>query len=164
MHLFELNEKFDAIVAMIEDDDNEIDEQVLIDTLESIELDRDLKLDNIATLIERNNAYANAYAEKQKKLQAAKKQLQTANERLQWYMTQTMDQAGMKELKTENHMLRPRNYKASVVVDDTSAIPEQYMVTKTTVAPDKNAIFKVLKAGEEVPGTHLEPNRKTVIK
>ena len=164
MHLFELNEKFDAIVAMIEDDDNEIDEQVLIDTLESIELDRDLKLDNIATLIERNNAYANAYAEKQKKLQAAKKQLQTANERLQWYMTQAMDQAGMKELKTENHMLRPRNYKASVVVDDTSAIPEQYMVTKTTVAPDKNAIFKALKAGEEVPGTHLEPNRKTVIK
>ena len=110
MHLFELNEKFDAIVAMIEDDDNEIDEQVLIDTLESIELDRDLKLDNIATLIERNNAYANAYAEKQKKLQAAKKQLQTANERLQWYMTQAMDQAGMKELKTENHMLRPRIY------------------------------------------------------
>ena len=164
MHLFELNEKFDAIVAMIEDDDNEIDEQVLIDTLESIELDRDLKLDNIATLIERNNAYANAYAEKQKKLQAAKKQLQTANERLQWYMTQAMDQAGMKELKTENHMLRPRNYKASVVVDDTSAIPEQYMVTKTTVTPDKNAIFKVLKAGEEIPGTHLEPNRKTVIK
>ena len=164
MHLFELNEKFDAIVAMIEDDDNEIDEQVLIDTLESIELDRDLKLDNIATLIERNNAYANAYAEKQKKLQAAKKQLQTANERLQWYMTQAMDQAGMKELKTENHMLRPRNYKASVVVDDTSAIPEQYMVTKTTITPDKNAIFKVLKAGEEVPGTHLEPNRKTVIK
>lgn len=164
MHLFELNEKFDAIVAMIEDDDNEIDEQVLIDTLESIELDRDLKLDNIATLIERNNAYANAYAEKQKKLQAAKKQLQTANERLQWYMTQAMDQAGMKELKTENHMLRPRNYKASVVVDDTSAIPKQYMVTKTTVAPDKTAIYKVLKAGEEIPGTHLEPNRKTVIK
>lgn len=164
MHLFELNEKFDAIVAMIEDDDNEIDEQVLIDTLESIELDRDLKLDNIATLIERNNAYANAYAEKQKKLQAAKKQLQTANERLQWYMTQTMDQAGMKELKTKNHMLRPRNYKASVVVDDASAIPKQYMATKTTVAPDKNAIFKVLKAGEEIPGTHLEPSRKTVIK
>ena len=164
MHLFELNEKFDAIVAMIEDDDNEIDEQVLIDTLESIELDRDLKLDNIATLIERNNAYANAYAEKQKKLQAAKKQLQTANERLQWYMTQAMDQAGMKELKTENHMLRPRNYKASVVVDDTSAIPEQYMVTKTTVAPDKTAIYKAIKAGEEVPGVHTEPNRKTVIK
>ena len=33
MHLFELSEKFDAIVAMIEDDDNEIDEQVFIDTL-----------------------------------------------------------------------------------------------------------------------------------
>ena len=164
MHLFELNEKFDAIVAMIEDDDNGIDEQVLIDTLESIELDRDLKLDNLATLIERNNAYINAYAEKQKKLQAAKKQLQTANDRFQWYMTQTMDQAGMKELKTENHMLRPRNYNASVVVDDASVIPDRYMVTKTTVTPNKTAIRKALKAGEEVPGVHVEPTRKTVIK
>ena len=70
----------------------------------------------------------------------------------------------MKELKTKNHMLRPRNYKASVVVDDTSAIPEQYMVTKTTVAPDKSAIYKAIKAGEDVPGVHTEPNRKTVIK
>lgn len=164
MHLFELNEKFDAIVAMIEDDDNGIDEQVLIDTLESIELDRDLKLDNLATLIERNNAYINAYAENQKKLQAAKKQLQTANDRFQWYMTQTMDHAGMKELKTENHMLRPRNYNASVVVDDTSVIPDRYMVTKTTVTPNKTAIRKALKAGEEVPGVHVEPTRKTVIK
>lgn len=164
MHLFELNEKFDAIVAMIEDDDNGIDEQVLIDTLESIELDRDLKLDNLATLIERNNVYINAYAEKQKKLQAAKKQLQTANDRFQWYMTQTMDHAGMKELKTENHMLRPRNYNASVVVDDTSVIPDRYMVTKTTVTPNKTAIRKALKAGEEVPGVHVEPTRKTVIK
>lgn len=164
MHLFELNEKFDAIVAMIEDDDNGIDKQVLIDTLESIELDRDLKLDNLATLIERNNAYINAYAEKQKKLQAAKKQLQTANERFQWYMTQTMDQAGMKELKTENHMLRPRNYKASVVIDNTHAIPDQYMVSKLTIMPDKTAIYKALKAGEEVPGVHTKPNRKTVIK
>lgn len=164
MHLFELNEKFDAIVAMIEDDDNGIDKQVLIDTLESIELDRDLKLDNLATLIERNNAYINAYAEKQKKLQTAKKQLQTANDRFQWYMTQTMDQAGMKELKTENHMLRPRNYNASVVVDDASVIPDRYMVTKTTVTPNKTAIRKALKAGEEVPGVHVEPTRKTVIK
>lgn len=164
MHLFELNEKFDAIVAMIEDDDNGIDEQVLIDTLELIELDRDLKLDNLATLIERNNAYINAYAEKQKKLQAAKKQLQTANDRFQWYMTQTMDHAGMKELKTENHMLRPRNYNASVVVDDASVIPDRYMVTKTTVTPNKTAIRKALKAGEEVPGVHVEPTRKTVIK
>ena len=70
----------------------------------------------------------------------------------------------MKELKTENHMLRPRNYNASVVVDDASVIPDRYMVTKTTVTPNKTAIRKALKAGEEVPGVHVEPTRKTVIK
>ena len=119
MNLFELNQNFDAIVAMIDDEDNEIDEQTLFDTLESIELSREATLDNIATLIEKNKAYAVAYAEKVKQLQNEKKRLEKVNDSLQSYMTQAMDQADLKELKTDNHVLKPRNYKASVVVDDT---------------------------------------------
>ncbi|SEM38912.1 virus Gp157 [Ligilactobacillus sp. WC1T17] len=164
MNLFKLNQNFDSIVAMIDDEETEIDEQTLFDTLESIKLNREVTLDNIATLIEKNKAYATAYAEKVKSLQNEKKRLEKVNDSLQSYMTQAMDQAGLKELKTENHVLKPRNYKASVVVDDTSVIPEKYMVTKTTVTPDKTTIYKALKAGEEVPGAHAEPNRKTVIK
>lgn len=164
MNLFKLNQNFDTIVAMIDDEDNEINEQTLFDTLESIKLSREVTLDNIATLIEKNKAYAVAYAEKVKQLQSEKKRLEKVNDSLQSYMTQAMDQADLKELKTENHVLKSRNYKASVVVDDTSVIPEQYMVTKTTVTPDKTAIYKAIKAGEEVPGVHTKPNRKTVIK
>ena len=164
MNLFKLNQNFDAIVAMIDDEDNEIDEQTLFDTLESIELSREATLDNIATLIEKNKAYAVAYAEKVKQLQNEKKRLEKVNDSLQSYMTQAMDQADLKELKTDNHVLKPRNYKESVVVDNASAIPDQFMVTKTTVTLSKMAIYKALKTGKEVKGAHLKTNRKTVIK
>lgn len=163
MNLFDLNDNYRKVEALFEDG-ADVSEQALKDTLESIELDRDLKLDNIAFLIERNTAKGDFYAKKIKELQLAKKSAENTVNRLNAYMTSAMDDAGLKELQTENHVLKPRNYKASVVVDDTSAIPEQYMVAKTTVAPDKTAIYKAIKAGEDVPGVHTEPNRKTVIK
>ena len=163
MNLFELNDNYRKVEALF-DDGAEVSEQVLKDTLESIGEARDVTFDHVAFLIERNTAKTDFYAKKIKELQLAKKSAENAVTRLQAYMTQVMDDAGLKELHTENYVLKPRNYKASVVVDDASAIPDQYMVTKTTVTPDKNAIFKALKAGEEVPGVHTKPNRKTVIK
>ena len=163
MNIFELNENYRKVEALF-DDGADVSEQALKDTLESIGEARDVMLDHLAFLVERNTAKTDFYAKKIKELQLAKKSAENAVNRCQAYMTSAMDDADLKELQTENHVLKPRNYKASVVVDDASVIPDQYMVTKTTVTPDKNALFKALKAGEEVPGVHTKPNRKTVIK
>lgn len=163
MNLFDLNDNYRKVEALF-DDGADVSEKALKDTLEAIGEARDTTLDHIAFLIERNTAKGDFYAKKIKELQLAKKSAENAVNRLQAYMTSAMDDAGLKELQTENHVLKPRNYKASVVVDDTSVIPDQYMVSKLTIAPDKTAIYKALKAGEEVPGVHTKPNRKTVIK
>lgn len=163
MNLFDLNESYRKVESLF-DDGADVSEQVLKDTLESIGEARDVTLDHIAFLIERNTAKGDFYAKKIKELQLAKKSAENTVNRLNAYMTSAMDDAGLKELQTDNHVLKPRNYKASVVVDDTSVIPDQYMVSKLTIAPDKTAIYKALKAGEEVPGVHTKPNRKTVIK
>ncbi|WP_270755423.1 siphovirus Gp157 family protein [Ligilactobacillus ruminis] len=163
MNLFDLNENYRKVESLF-DDGADVSEQVLKDTLESIGEARDIKLDHIAFLIERNTAKGDFYAKKIKELQLAKKSAENTVNRLNAYMTSAMDDAGLKELQTENHVLKPRNYKASVVIDNTHAIPDQYMVSKLTIAPDKTAIYKALKAGEEVPGVHTKPNRKTVIK
>ncbi|WP_270755531.1 siphovirus Gp157 family protein [Ligilactobacillus ruminis] len=163
MNLFELNDNYRKVEALF-DDGADVSEQALKDTLESIGEARDTTLDHIAFLIERNIAKGDFYAKKIKELQLAKKSAENTVNRLNAYMTSAMDDAGLKELQTDNHVLKPRNYKASVVVDDTSVIPDQYMVSKLTIAPDKTAIYKALKAGEEVPGVHTKPNRKTVIK
>ena len=45
-------------------------------------------------------------------------------------MTQVLDDAGIKQLLTKNHILRTRNYKAKVVVDNLDKLPEELKQTK----------------------------------
>lgn len=159
MNLFELNQAYKDLETR---DDLEI--EVLADTLEAIADEREVKLDNVATWIEKNKMQIDWVTEKVKALQAKKASLTNLNKHLQSYMTQSLDDAGIKELQTENHILKPRNYKASVVVDSLDDLPEEFKQIKTEVTADKKELYKVLKDNQEIPGAHLKPNRGTVIK
>lgn len=162
MNVFELNQAFEDVKNRLENGD--IDESAAIDTLESIEADRDTKLDNVATWYDHNKADIDFLTYRIRELQQAKRALENRNNNLMSYMTSAIDQAGLKEVKTEHHMLKPRNYRASTVIADESQLPDFYKTTVETVKVDKTAIYNALKNGVEVPGAHLEPNRKTVIK
>ena len=79
------------------------------------------------------------------------------------YLTLALDQAGLKELKTKNYIMRPRSYKASVVIDDLEALPDELKTTKIEITADKKRIYEVLK-DSTLKGAHLQENRGTVIK
>ena len=50
-----------------------------------------------------------------------------------------------------------------VVVDDVDEIPDDYMeLPPVTAKADKKAIMTALKAGEEVPGVHIERNKSSI--
>ena len=74
------------------------------------------------------------------------------------------DDSGLKEVQTKNHILKPRAYKDSVIVEATKDLPIDYVIRTETIKPDKKLIYKDLKAGKTVLGAHLKPNRRTVIK
>lgn len=61
------------------------------------------------------------------------------------FLTAAIDDSGQKEIRTENHILKPRNYKDSVVVEDTKKLPIDYIVTSEVVKPNKNFFMKTLK-------------------
>ena len=75
-----------------------------------------------------------------------------------------IDDSGLKELKTENHILKPRNYRASVYISNEKEIPSEFIKFKAVESIDKKSIYELLKNGEAVRGAELKPNRKTVIK
>lgn len=159
MNLFELNQKYKEL-----EEREDLDPAVIADTLEAIADEREVKLDNVASWIEKNKMQIDWLAEKVKDLQAKKASLTNLNKSLQGYMTQSLDDAGIKELQTENHILKPRNYKASVVVDSLDDLPESFKQIKTEVTADKKELYKALKDNQTIPGAHLKPNRGTVIK
>lgn len=159
MNLFELNETYRKLEQC-----DDLDETTLKDTLDSINDSREVKLDNIANWIENNQADIDFLDKKIKQLQADKKSLVNRTKSLMDYMTTAIDDSGLKELKTENHILKPRNYRASVYISDEKDIPSEYIEVKTEEKVNKTALYKALKNGEIINGAELKPNRKTVIK
>ena len=159
MNLFELNEKYRELEQR-----DDLDSETLKDTLDSIKDSREVKLDNIANWIENNQADIDFLDKKIKQLQADKKSLINRTKSLMEYMTTVIDDSGFKELKTENHILKPRNYRASVYISNEKEIPSEFIKFKTVESIDKKSIYELLKNGETVRGAELKPNRKTVIK
>lgn len=52
----------------------------------------------------------------------------------------------------------------AVHIDDEAALPEHYVVTKTTRTADKKLIAQAIKGGEDVPGARLETRNNLRIK
>jgi hypothetical protein len=52
----------------------------------------------------------------------------------------------------------------SVVIDDEEALPEDVLKVKTTTAPDKTQIKRLIQAGSPVSGMHLQENQNLQIK
>lgn len=78
-------------------------------------------------------------------------------------MTCTIDEAGIKSVQTAHHLLRPRNYRASVKVDPTVQLPKDYIKTEEIEKVNKKLLYQDLRAGIKIPGAELVPNRKTTI-
>lgn len=163
MNLFEINDSIEKVKRKM--DNGDLEPEVLIDTLDSLETTRNDKLDGLAGWYDNNKATIDWLAKKKKTISIEKKRLENINARIMSYMTATIDASGAKQIKTANHVLRPSNHRPSVYIDDETLIPKDFKKTKTTQEErvDKKLIYADLTAGKPVPGAHLEPTRNTTI-
>lgn len=162
MKLYELS---DAYRELLDRDD--LDPQAVVDTLDAIKDEIETKADNIASLIDELQSSAERKKAKAKDWnESAKADLQRA-QWLKQYLTSELDNAGIKKVETDNHLLSVRNFKASTVIDDEDKIPDQYRnYAKYEGMYDvmKQDVYTALKDGKDVPGAHLKQNRNVVIK
>lgn len=159
MKLYELTDAYKKVLS-----DEELDPQTVYDTLDAIKDDIKVKADGIASLI---SELKNDADRKKKKADAWRESAKVDEAKANWlqrYLTEELDNAGIKKLETDNHLLSTRNYIPSVIIDDSKKLPVDYMEEKIDYQPVKKRIREALKAGKEVPGAHLKENRKTVIK
>lgn len=159
MNLYELSDAYRQVLT-----NEDTDPEVMEDTLDSIKEPLKDKADNIAWLIEKLKADSQLLKDKAKSFSEEAKHQANKAAWLTEYLTDSLDAAGIKELQTENHILRPRNYKQRTVIENEGKVPAKFKHTNEVVAVDKTAVYKALKNGEKVPGAHLKPNRKVMIK
>lgn len=159
MKLYELTDAYKHVLS-----DDELDPQTVYDTLDAIKDDIEVKADGIASLIDE---LQNSAERKKKKAKAWQESAKVDTAKANWlqrYLTNELDNAGIKKLETDNHLLSTRNYTPSVIIDDSQKLPVDYVEEKIDYRPVKKRIREALKAGKDVPGAHLKENRKTVIK
>ncbi|QFQ75170.1 siphovirus Gp157 family protein [Liquorilactobacillus mali] len=159
MNLFELTDKYKELANR-----DDLDPEMIKDTLDSIEDTFNSKADNIATWIERNQMNVDWLTKKIQELRELQTSLKNKNKQLNQYLTDAIDSAGYKEVKTDNHFLKPRNYRPSVIVSDESVIPESYKNVEQVTKIDKKLLYEDLKNGKDINGVELKPSRKVVIK
>lgn len=162
MNLFELGQQYQELA-----DREDLDPTVLADTLDSIEDTWSDKANNIARWIESLDSDVDWLMKKKRSISDELFYRKNLRANLMTYLTSAIDDRGLKEVHTDDYILRPRNYKQRTVIDDEDKIPGEYRnYAKYQGMYDvkKNDVYKALKDGKNVPGAHLGPNRNTVIK
>jgi hypothetical protein len=121
------------------------------------------KVDNVAAALAMlENTQASAKAEIDR-LQQRKQSAQRAAERLEAYILRVLRERDGKTLKGRNVTFSMRRSDA-LVIDDPDAVPEKWK--RTTIVMDilKDPIKRTVKAGETVPGVHIEHRENLVRK
>ncbi|OTA43201.1 hypothetical protein BHL83_07510 [Limosilactobacillus reuteri] len=162
MNLFQLSQQYQQLA-----DNDELDPTVIADTLDSINDAWEDKLNNIAKWCESLDSDIDFLTKKKRSISDELSYRKNLRANLMTYLTSAIDDRGLKEVHTDDYILRPRNYKQRTVIDDEDKIPGEYRnYAKYQGMYDikKNDVYKALKDGKNVPGAHLEPNRKVMIK
>ncbi|WP_170240476.1 siphovirus Gp157 family protein [Streptococcus hyovaginalis] len=148
--LYELKGLYQEIYNMFLDE--EIDEETLTATLESLEGEFEDVMECQTKLL--RNLYADAKSYKSEKLRFAKKQSQAENaiDRVKAWMSEMMELAGRTKVKTPTANLTLRKTK-SVEITDLEKIPVTYI--KTTYTPMKTDIKKAIENGEVIEGAEI---------
>ena len=146
--------------------DMELDEQAVIDTLESLSGALEVKATNVAMFARNLEATAQAIKDAEAKMAARRKAVEARAERIRGYLWQSMELAGIPKIECPYFKLAVRENPPSVVIESPNLIPAEFMRNPEPPPPepDKKAIAEALKEGKNVPGAHLERGKRLEIK
>jgi hypothetical protein len=157
-NLYQLNSNYETVLNMLYDED--IDEQMVLDTLEAIEGEIEEKADGYAKIIKELEAKQNARKEEAKRLTESAKVFENRAKVLKTNLYNTMKSMGKTKFATDlfSFNIAKNGGKQALTID--GDVPEEY--TKTIIENDTDKIRQALENGEELPFAHLEPRGESL--
>lgn len=151
-NLYTLNQQWQEVANMLYQDD--IDEQMVLDTLESIEGEIEDKADNYARVIRELEAMRDAKKEEMYRQQDGARLLDNRIKFLKQNLFNVMKQTGKTNFATElfTFRIQKNGGKRALTID--GEVPKEY--TKTVIENDTDKIRAELEAGKELDFAHLE--------
>lgn len=137
--------------------------EMIADTLEGIEGEMEIKVEQCLAIIKNELAYASALRGESDNLQLRARQSERRVERLKTYISESLSTTGKSTLKAGVHQVTVRSGSKSVEITNVDDIPVDFVKYDTTVTPDKAAIKKQIEAGFEVPGATIKIGKPSLI-
>lgn len=142
MKLYELTSDLLVLQEMLEET---VDDQCLLDTLEGVQGEYEVKLESYCKVIKNLEADMEALKAEAKRLTDKRKVLENNVDRLKKAMFDSMKLTGTDKVKGQlfTVAIQKNGGKLPVIVDvDTSELPDE--LVKITESPDLEAIYEVL--------------------
>lgn len=153
--LFDLSTDYQQLYDLITEQE---DEQILKDTLASINDAIEDKADGYVAVIKTLEGDNKAIDEEIKRLRQRKTSNQNGVKRLKESLQEVMEQTGKEKFKTALNSYSIANNPPSLDITDESLIPKQYYIEQQPKL-DKKELLKVVKDGLEIEGVELKQSR-----
>ena len=151
--LYELTAEYMELLNMAEEE--EIDPQVLADTLEGMDGELEQKAENYAMMINTLNGQADMLSAEIKRLTERKKTIENNSKRMKESLENAMNSTGKRKFKTLLFSFGIQKNPPVLVVDDEDKVPEEFVKVKKEI--DKAALKKFVKDNENgLDFAHLE--------
>ena len=154
-NLFDLSTDYQQLYDLIAEQE---DEQILKDTLASINDAIEDKADGYVAVIKTLEGDNKAIDEEIKRLRQRKTSNQNGVKRLKESLQEVMEQTGKEKFKTALNSYSIANNPPILDITDESLIPKQYYIEQQPKL-DKKELLKVVKDGLEIKGVELKQSR-----
>lgn len=154
MTLYELTGQYLYLLEMMDDPD--LDEEALIDTLDSIDGEIEDKADNYAKIISEMSKRAEAISAEIRRLQERKKTIENNIERLKANLQASMVVTGKRKFKTDlfSFSIQKNGGAPPVIIDaDVEDIPDDLLII--TKSPNKKAIAEAIQSDPSITFAHF---------
>ena len=156
MKLYELSNDYLALMEAIEND--ELPEEAVADTLESIVVGIEDKADNIACILKSISADINAIKTEEDRLAERRKKKERLHERIKQYLSDELLKVGMDKVETARNKITFRKSEA-VEIDATfmewALTHRDDLLTYGKPTVNKTKVKDAIKSGAEIVGAQI---------
>jgi hypothetical protein len=167
MNLYEINTEYLALMSAVEN--GEIPEEAIADTLEGIEGEIEIKVDNIACMLKNIAAEVAAFKAEEERLAERRKVKERLYERVKGYLSSEMLRVNLTKVETTRNKIGFRASK-SVTITDTDGFlawamtGHEELLSFSKPTPNKTEIKKALEGGADIFGAQLVTSQNIQIK
>lgn len=159
--LYELTGQALMLQRMLED--NEIDLQTVLDTMESLNYEIEEKAENYAKIIRNLTSDIEGLKAEEARLYGRRKSLEGRITALKFNLEQSMNTLDKKSFKTQLFSFNIQKNPPKLVVDENAVIPNEFFVEQAPKL-DTTTLKDAVKNGLEIEGVRLEQTEGLRIK